>query len=337
VGFGAAILDFVREHPTRVLLPAGDASIAAVTPLRADLAALGCTLALAPDAALAIANDKARTLGLAAQLGIKAPRSISLETVEDLAVAISELGFPFVLKPTTSWTGNSDQRAVPVAVSDKAEATAAVEGFFAEGAHVLAQEFIGGRRERVTLFIAQGEVKASCGHVAVRNYPPFGGVSAVRESIRVPDDILDAATRLALAIGIEGPCEAEFRRDARNCPRLMEINARVAGTLGHTVLAGVDLPRLTWQWATGRAVEPAASARVGVRTRSLAGDLMWLSQNRHWQGRPDSEPIGRSLWLFLSEFCRARHYDHFSWLDPWPAVVEARRLLTVATGRVRRR
>jgi hypothetical protein len=36
------------KHPTRVVLPTGDATIAAVAPLREKMAALGTTLALAP-------------------------------------------------------------------------------------------------------------------------------------------------------------------------------------------------------------------------------------------------------------------------------------------------
>ena len=89
----------------------------------------------------------------------------------------------------------------------------------------------------------------------------------MRESIEVPAEILDAAERLALAMGMEGPCEVEFRRDASGRPLLMEINPRLAGTLENAIRSGVDFPLMIWQWATGQPVQPVRAYRTGVRTR----------------------------------------------------------------------
>jgi carbamoyl-phosphate synthase large subunit len=309
----------------------GDATIAAVAPAREKLAALGCFLALAPALALETANDKNRTLKIAAELGIAGPRSVSIGSVADLRAAEAEFGFPFVLKPTMSWTGNSDTRAVPVEVVNHEEAVRATERLLAERSGILAQEFVGGRRERVALFLVDGEVMASCTHVAERMAPPFGGVSTLRESIPAPADILDASIQLATAIGIQGPCEAEFRRDARGRPLLMEVNARLAGTLAHTKASGVDLSLLTWQWGAGREVSRVKGYRTGVRTRWLLGDLFWLVGNYRRQGRPDSVSRGRSVWLFLSEFARIRYYDHLDWRDLRPALMELVRIIAVST------
>ena len=125
--FANAVVDFVREHPTRVVLPNGDATIAALTPVREQLAALGCVLALAPDAALEIANDKDRTLEVARKLGIDQPKTMRIDSIDDLPAVLAEFEFPFVLKPTTSWTGQSDSRIVPVEVINEAEAVDATE------------------------------------------------------------------------------------------------------------------------------------------------------------------------------------------------------------------
>src|SRR5689334_7848804 len=102
--YAAAIIDFVRQHPTSVVLPAGDASCLALMPHRQRLAELGCAVALPGNAALEIILDKSRTLELAGDLGIACPRSVPIGTVEQLADAIADFGFPFVLKPTVSWT-----------------------------------------------------------------------------------------------------------------------------------------------------------------------------------------------------------------------------------------
>lgn len=320
--FAARVVEFVREHRIRAVIPTGDATIAAMVPRRADLALLGCTLAVASDAALKIANHKGRTLELADRLGIAYPRSIKIDGVEDLPTAITEFGFPFVLKPTISWTGKSAQRVVPAEVINKQEALATTMRFLEAGAGVIAQEWACGRREGVSLFIVGGEVLASCGHIAYRTDPPLGGVSIMRKSIHVPDELLDASVSLATAIGIEGPCEVEFRRDSAGRPLLMEINARLAGTLANALQSGVDFPLMTWQWASGQPVQRFAQRRTGVRTRWLQGDIRWLYENQKRIGRPDSVPQLSSLWLFMSEFARTRHYDYWDWRDPRPAVAE---------------
>jgi predicted ATP-grasp superfamily ATP-dependent carboligase len=324
--FAAAVVDFVREFPTRVVLPAGDETIAAVATVRDQLAGLGCTLALAPDSALQVANDKDRTLKVADELGILMPRTIGIGSVADLPAAIADLGFPFVLKPTRSWTGKHSQRLVPADVLTEAEAVEVTESFLAAGSGVLAQQFASGRREGVTLFVAGGEVLASCGHVAHRTTPPLGGGSVIRESIQVPPDLFDASVRLAKAIGIEGPCEVEFRRDGDGRPLLMEINPRLAGTLENALRSGVNVPLMTWRWAVGLEVQPVADHRTGVRTRWLAGDLAWVTQNWQRAGRPDSVPVARSLWLFITEFFRSRHYDFFDLRDVRPGIAELRRM-----------
>lgn len=320
--FSSRVLDFVREHRIRVVIPTGDATIAAMMPRRVELARLGCTLALAPDAALKIANDKARTLELADRLGIACPKSIKIDGPEDLPTAISEFGFPFVLKPTISWTGKSPHRVVPAEVINKEEAVSTTLRFLEAGAGVIAQEWACGRREGVSLFIVDGQVLASCGHVAYRTDPALGGVSILRESIMIPSEILDASVSLAKAIGIEGPCEVEFRRDSAGRPLLMEINPRLAGTLANALQSGVNFPLMTWQWASGLPVQRVNRCRTGVRTRWLQGDIRWLYENKGRIGRPDSLPLLRSIWIFVSEFARTRHYDYWDWRDLRPAMAE---------------
>jgi predicted ATP-grasp superfamily ATP-dependent carboligase len=322
--FIAAVTEFVSVHSPRVILPSGDITIAVLRRHRDRFAALGCVVALAAEAALDIANDKDRTLALAETLGIAYPRSVRVGRLDDLAAAVSELGFPFVLKPTVSWNGGAVDRLVPEDVIDLAEARAVTERILRAGAGVLAQEWVPGRREGVTLFVADDEVLAACGHVAHRTTPPLGGASAVRESILAPADTLDVAVRLAKAMALQGPAEVEFRRDAAGRALLMEVNARLAGTIENAVQAGVDLPLMTWRWATGQAVTRVDAYRPGVRTRWLHGDLRWLWQNWKRSGRPDGMSHGRSVYTFLSEFGRTRHYDFFDRGDLRPFLAELR-------------
>lgn len=327
--FLAALTEFVREHSPRVVLPTGDVTIAVLRRYRQQLAGLGCVVALASESALDVANDKDLTLALAGQLGIAQPRSLRVSGREDLAVPEAEFGYPFVLKPTISWTGGTVERLVPVDVINHEEASQFTERILKAGAGVLAQEWIPGRREGVSLFVENDEILAACGHVAHRTTPPLGGASVVRESIQVPADTLDAAVRLVKAIGLQGACEVEFRRDAEGRPLLMEINARLAGTIESAVQAGVDFPLMIWRSATGLEVAAVTAYRSGIRTRWLHGDLRWLWQNWQRVGRPDGLPRARSVYAFLAEFVKTRHYDYFDRRDIMPFLAELRYTLHV--------
>lgn len=334
--YAAAVIEFVRAHPTPVILPTADASCVSLMPYRQQLAEIGSVLALPPNPALTIALDKDRTLEVARELGIACPRSVHIGSVEELSAAVAEFGFPFVLKPTISWTAARRERVTPVEVVDKAEAAQTAERLLAGEAVVLAQQWVPGRREGVTLFIVGDEVLASCGHQEYRTTPALGGASVIRESVQTPPDIYDEAVRLAVAIGIEGACEVEFRRDADGRPLLMEVNPRLPGSLDTSIRSGVDFPLLIWQLATGRAVDRVPGYRPGIRTRWLHGDLRWLRDNHNRAGRPDSMSRPQAIWTFASEFARTRHYDNFDLRDLAPTIAEMRYTMAVALTSLRK-
>ena len=150
----------------------------------------------------------------------------------------------------------------------------------------------------------------------------MGGVSAMRESIPVSPQMLNAAVSLATTIGVEGPSEVEFRRDASGRPLLMEINARLAGTLENAMHSGVNFPLMMWQWGSGQPVTKVTSYQTGVRTRWLAGDLRWLWDSAARPDRPGGVAPVRGLWTFTSEFFRTRHYDYVDRRDMRPAIAE---------------
>lgn len=332
-GFAEDVLGFVRSHAPRAVLPASDGAIAVLLPYRDRLRDLGCTLALPSDAALAIANDKGRTLKVAARLGIDQPCTVQIHDPDQLPSVLAGLGLPVVLKPTSSWAGRAGVRLNAAVAVDVQEARELAAGFLAAGAGVLAQQWLPGRREGVSLLLAGGEVRACFAHLEHRTTPLLGGASVVRESIPVPADLYRLSVDLVTAIGLDGLSEVEFRRDGSGRPYLMEINARLAGTTEIAVHCGVDLPRLLWQWATGAEVEPACTYRTGVRMRWLRGDMRWVRDNRGQAGRPDGLGGRRALAAFVAEFARSRRYDCWDRRDPAPFRAEL--IITAAAVRDR--
>jgi predicted ATP-grasp superfamily ATP-dependent carboligase len=322
--FAAEVVSFVRDHQIHVVIPTNDGAITAIAPYREQLAALGCTLALASDATLAIANDKDRTLEVAERLGIPYPRSMRIDRLDDLPAVMDAFPFPFVLKPTVSFPRDAPVRLQVIEVIDEVEAISAVQTYLSSGSAVLAQEWASGRREGVSLFMVDGEVRAACGHVAYRTSPALGGASVLRESIPLLPDLYEPAVRLVQEIGLDGVCEVEFRRDAAGRPLLMEVNARLAGTIENALHSGVDFPLMLWEWAAGHTVPESTDYRIGVRTRWLHGDMRWLRDNQRRVGRPDSVSRTRALATFAAEFLRTRHFDCVDWRDLRPALAELR-------------
>jgi predicted ATP-grasp superfamily ATP-dependent carboligase len=336
--YGTALIDFVKASGAPVVVPATDGSVAAVRAVRDELSEFA-TVALASETALGIANDKDRTLALASSLGITVPRSALAETWHEVQDGLREVGLPAVIKPCRSWVQQNGigWRVASHAVVDEREAAACYAELEAAGCPAIVQEWVPGAREAVSLLYADGRAWAEFAQVAHRMTPVLGGVSAVRESIAVPDDLGPAARRLVEAIDLEGYSEIEFRRDGGGRPLLMEINARLSGSVEVAVRAGVDFPRLLWSWAAGEPIDPTIGYRTGLRMRYFGGDLQWLIENMRRQGRPDSTPRIRALAMFMAEFFRRDGYDYVDRHDLKPAVVAAASGMAGAGRRARRK
>ena len=271
----------VRAHRARVVIPSMDGSIAALRPWRSSFERQDVALALASEAAFDVANDKRRTLEVADELGIPYPRTVPIDRIEDTPAALLEVGVPAVIKPTRSWVSNRDlaTRVISEAVLDESEALAHVERLHELGSSMVAQQLVTGRREAVSVFYAKGRVWAKFAQVAHRTTPALGGLSVVRESIPMPADLEVAALALVHALDLEGYSEIEFRRDADGRPLLMEINARLSGSLEVAVRSGVAFPELLWRWAADEPLSPVPGYRTGIKMRYLMGDVEWLWEN----------------------------------------------------------
>jgi len=320
-GYVKGLLELLVERPARVLLPSMDGSIAAIRPYRSSFEELNVALALASESALEVANDKRRTLDVANILGIPTPRTVPIGRLDDAPMALTEVGYPAVIKPVRSWVahGPIGCRVASQVVLDEHEAVQCVGRFHQIGSPVVAQQWVGGAREAVSIFYAHGRVWAAFAQLARRTVPVLGGVSVVRESVPMPPELWSNAVALVEALELEGYCEVEFRRDAQGLPLLMEINARLSGSLEVAVRSGVDFPLLLWQWSAGESLTPNPDYRTGVRMRYLKGDVKWLQENLECRGRPDSVAPARAVWTFARDFLRRQGYDYVDQGDVRPA------------------
>jgi predicted ATP-grasp superfamily ATP-dependent carboligase len=319
-----ALLAIAGANGPLVVLPTTDGTIEALRARRAELERR-LVVALAPEPALEIAVDKSKTLALAAELGISAPRTVEIDDLGDLDAAGADVGFPAVVKPVRSWVngGAGGARLTSSLVVDADEARAVAEQAVGAGGSVILQQWVTGSREAVSLLYAGGRVRARFAQVAERMFPPLGGSSVLRESSEPPPDLLAASERLVEAAGLEGYSEVEFRRDSRGRPHLMEINPRLSASVEVAVRAGVDFPTLVYAWATGASVPDADGYTRGLRMRWLGGDLRWLRETLRHQGRPEMVPAGRAVAIFARDCVRPAAYDYVCFSDPRPVLLAA--------------
>ena len=334
--YARTLLELVAHHPTRVLIPVMDGSIAALRPWRRRFENENVAVALASEGALNIANDKERTLALAQMLDIASPRTVVIDNLDDAVDQLATIGYPLVIKPVRSWVSQNDSaiRVTSEVVRDHGEASEYLEFLHQVGASAIAQQWVGGSREAVSLFYARGRIWGEFAQVAHRMAPVLGGVSVVRESIAMPPDLRSATVAFIQALELEGYSEIEFRRDSTGRPMLMEINARLSGSLEVAVRSGVDFPVLLWRWAAGKSLAPISNYQTGVRMRFLHGDIEWLSENLKRRNRPDSVPPVRAMASFAGEFFRPQAYDYVDRHDLGPAVAALRSDVWLARRKV---
>jgi predicted ATP-grasp superfamily ATP-dependent carboligase len=321
--YAQAVIDLASAQPTRVVIPSMDGSVAALRSWRSCFEQHGVALALASEAALDAANDKKRTLASAAELGIPCPRTIPIECVEDTPAALAEVGYPAVIKPTQSWVSGAGcaTRVVSQAAVDESEAVRYVERLLMLGGSPVIQQMANGPREAVSVFFAHGKVWAKFAQVAYRTTPVLGGVSVVREGIPMPADLESAALALVRDLDLEGCCEVEFRRDATGRPLLMEINARMSGSIEVAIRSGVPFPALLWRWAAGEPLDVVPGYQAGIKMRYLKGDMKWLWENLERRGRqPDGVPPQTAIATFARDFLHRQSYDYMDRHDLGPAV-----------------
>lgn len=315
------LLHVLEQTGAKVLITSADGTVALVRRYRERLER-HVQIALASDAALAIAVNKEQTLKIASQLGLNIPRGLLLSSVDDVAQAVHDIGLPAVVKPVESWLWNGPQgaRFASQLVTTPEEARRSVAELTISGGTVLFQQFLTGRREAVSLLYAQGEVYARFAQWAKRMEPPLGGQSVVRQSIPMPEDIGVQAERLVRAIDLEGYSEVEFRRDSAGVPYLMEINPRLSASVEVAVRAGIDFPYLLYQWANGEKIDRPEGYRTGLWMRYLRGDIMTTIEALQQRGRPGVPTPARAILDFWLSFFIPMQYDYVDWRDPVPAL-----------------
>ena len=327
-GLAQALREEARKNPDTVWIPVTDETLAIVDGIRESLTEIGgIRFPFPPSSALELAWDKAKLVEFANVCGFHVPRTMRPRHAREAVEAALSLGFPVILKPVRSKlrTKNGFRAGAVRIIHDQPGLISAWNREHDNIPFPLLQEHIPGHGEGVFILADAGRVVARFAHRRVREKSLSGGVSVLRESVPVPEILIEPVDHLIQALGWHGACMIEFRIDARDGkPYLIEINPRFWGSLQLAFDSGVDFPFLLYRLALGEKPEPVLNYRTGTRSRWLLGDLDHLISRLKYRNEQShsSKSIGKlhAVLKFLNPL--AGKQEVFRWNDMKPAWVE---------------
>lgn len=330
-----ALHEAVVRYCVDLVIPVTDDVILPLARARARFDGL-CALALPSDGALALAGDKLATLELARELGVPTPRTALVSTVDEALDAAGALGWPVVLKPQSSRVVDDHVGIESFGVGYAADPVGLVREMspFVGRCAVLLQEYGSGDAYGVELLLMEGRPLAAFQHRRIHEVPLTGGASSLRESVPLSAALYRHSVRLLAAMGWTGLAMVEFKV-GEDGPRLMEINGRIWGSLPLAVKSGVDFPARLAELYLGEGPRtngrPAIDYRVGVRSRNLELEVVWIGStlrgNRRYPFLP--VPPRRAGFGAAARLLWPRDgFDILSGDDPRPGLAELRKIAT---------
>lgn len=315
--YAARIAEVVEVEGVAVVIPIAEPALLAVLGGRDTIRA---SVPFVDACAFQAVSDKQRLLEVAQEVGIRVPRQVDIERPGD--VDACDLRPPYVLKPHRSVCSRPDGTRVKLGVSwahTTDELSEALAAYPAAAYPILIQEAVTGPGIGVFVLLDDQGLVASFAHRRVREKPPSGGVSVLRQSEPMNPSLLDSSVELLRRYGWRGVAMVEYKLDELTGePVLMEINGRFWGSLQLAIDAGVDFPNLL----VGRTECSTSPGQYAfVRSRWFWGDVdhvIGVWRDRRSSGRDKLQ----ALLGWLRAFGPGYREEVFRWSDPRPFVHE---------------
>lgn len=215
--------------------------------------------------------DKAQLADIAEKYGVAIPKTYRPKNSGDAAQLSTKLPYPVLLKPRRSNSG----KGILAAATDKEFLT--VLGRVREVPVI--QEYIDGEDLELTILCVDGEPVAGSTYLSLRSAPlPYGPPVAC---LSITDNILmNIGKDLLKKLQYHGVAHLDMRRDRKDGqPKLLDFNARIAGTNEMSTVTGIDFAHHLYLIAGGETVKPCFEFEVGKEFRwILPGELRHLAQ-----------------------------------------------------------
>ena len=199
-------------------------------------------------------HDKKQQMEAAGRVGVDTPRTVFVDSREDLQRGADEIGFPAIFKPVESLAFKLRFHRHVLEIGDRDELARVYERVTDCGTLMLQEVVPGGDEELWSLGsyldAASRPLALYTGH-KLRQHPVRFGHCRMAVS-RWDDEVSSAGVSLLQELRYHGVSQVEFKRDPRDGRyRFMEINAR--HWMWHSLAAasGVNLSLAAYRDATG--------------------------------------------------------------------------------------
>jgi hypothetical protein len=203
----------------------------------------------------------------------------------------------------------------PVLVHSEAERDAAVQDLIEAVGEALVEEQVRGSAWRVH-FVRDAEKTVTLTLQSLRAYPPQTGQSSVLRVAPAPPKLVEISLQLLQVVDYHGPGSIQVIERGGDF-FVHDVNLRLPVTVGATISAGLDMPRLAVEGALGSLHGPVPASFRPVTYVSLHGEARHLLDGL--RRRPTGAPIHRiAADLVLASFMRDRILDPLNLADPLP-------------------
>jgi predicted ATP-grasp superfamily ATP-dependent carboligase len=314
-----------------VLMPCADSFLAAIARNKHELEQhyrVAC-----PDWEIArTVLEKNFTYEAARSVGVAAPHTavlLSLEQAEQEARAAS---FPCLVKPVTGHQYYRVLHRKMVLARDAEALIAAYREAAAADCAVMLQEFIPGEDAlgvNYNSYFWEGEPLAEFTAAKIRNGPPQIGSPRVVVSKHIPE-VIEPGRRLLRALGYSGFSCTEFKWDARDRSyKLMEVNGRHNMSSRLAARCGMDFPFMEYRHLAYGERPAQGDFEDGTYWIDLTRDV--ANTAMHWRRER------YSLARYFEPYLRPHVFAELEWSDPRPFLNRLRSVWPWLADAARRR
>lgn len=248
--FVARLLPLCLAEKIDIVVPTVDAELAPLARARGRLHDAGIDVLLARRLPVLTALDK-----WALMRALSGQARIPESALVDAAFDAHALVYPVVAKPRRG----SGSRGIVVA-----EQPADLAALPRNGSYVV-QEYLPGPEYSLDVLARRdGSVAAVVPRERLRT---DSGIATVSRTV-ADRELIDLGVRAARAIGLTRIGNVQCRKDASGRPAVIEINPRVPGTMGLTVAAGINMPKLALGEALGSPIPDGLVFRERMLVRT---------------------------------------------------------------------
>jgi len=205
--------------------------------------------------------NKSKLYNIAKESGIPYPKTLIVDTINDIKKIENDLSFPIILKPaiTIGFIEKLGSKGRTLIIRNDEEfkfwKNKIIERQL-DNIPLILQEEIPGKINSLYTISAysnkNGEIIAYSTGYKIRQYPPDAG-TILSGRVESNNDLLDFGKQLIKYIGFHGISNTEFKKDERTGEfKLIEINPRPGMWNYSATATGINLPYIAYQEVFGK-------------------------------------------------------------------------------------